>query len=158
MKSSQDLGSGVFVLFFSCFRQKQDKYVARPLPPLLSLFFKRSRNLLLVVMCHVRILRFRSLYGKQVYGGVYACPSHSTLQLAWWSQKSNCVLQSLPGRGEYAAARILWCISEECASLGLRLSKKLPARLLPLPFVYLPAQGQVQSKWMVNSAILGGIS
>lgn len=45
------------------------------------------------------------------------------------------VFFSLPGPGGCAAAGILCWISEECASLGLRLSKKLPARLLPLPLL-----------------------
>lgn len=71
------------------------------------------------------------------------------------------VLKSLPGPGaggggaEYMAAGVWWCIPVEGASLGLRRSKKLLERLLPLSLLCVPTStGTGDSKGMVNSAVL----
>lgn len=53
------------------------------------------------------------------------------------------------------AAGVSWCIPVEGASLGLRRSKKLPERLLPLSLLCVPTStGTGDSKRMVNSAVL----
>lgn len=71
--------------------------------------------------------------------------SHTALHKYRGVARRVIVFLSLSRAGRICSCWFLWCVSVACASLGLRLSKKLPEGLLPLTLLRVPTYTGAQA-------------